>query len=66
MINKLKLECGNVFTSKLEGMFQDLELSSDLMTYYNDYLKSSSSSSSSSSCQVDLSAKVLTMAYWPM
>ncbi len=27
-------ECGNVFTSKLEGMFKDMELSKDIMTAF--------------------------------
>jgi cullin-4 len=29
------LECGNVFTSKLEGMFKDMELSKDIMTAFD-------------------------------
>ena len=28
------LECGNVFTSKLEGMFKDMELSKDIMSAF--------------------------------
>lgn len=28
------VECGNVFTSKLEGMFKDMELSKDIMTAF--------------------------------
>ena len=28
------LECGNVFTSKLEGMFKDMELSKDIMAAF--------------------------------
>jgi cullin-4 len=31
MISKLKTECGSGFTSKLEGMFKDVELSKDIM-----------------------------------
>jgi cullin-4 len=31
MISKLKTECGSGFTSKLEGMFKDMELSKDIM-----------------------------------
>ncbi|RKP04749.1 hypothetical protein THASP1DRAFT_35467 [Thamnocephalis sphaerospora] len=34
MIAKLKVECGCQFTSKLEGMFNDIKLSSDLMQQY--------------------------------
>jgi Cullin family len=31
MILKLKTECGGGFTSKMEGMFKDIDLSRDLM-----------------------------------
>lgn len=31
MLSKLKQECGAGFTSKLEGMFKDMELSRELM-----------------------------------
>merc|ERR1719456_556868 len=34
MISKLKSECGHQYTSKLEGMFQDMKLSEDLMKQY--------------------------------
>ena len=30
MLSKLKQECGGGFTSKLEGMFKDMELSKDV------------------------------------
>ena len=30
MLSKLKQECGGAFTSKLEGMFKDMELSRDI------------------------------------
>lgn len=32
-------ECGSAFTSKLEGMFKDIDLSRDLMATYSTYLK---------------------------
>ena len=31
MISKLKEECGSQFTNKLEGMFNDMEISKDIM-----------------------------------
>ena len=34
MLLKLKQECGAQFTSKLEGMFRDIEVSKDLMTSF--------------------------------
>ena len=35
MITKLKTECGFQFTSKLEGMFADLNISKDMMQSFN-------------------------------
>ncbi|EPQ19059.1 Cullin-4A [Myotis brandtii] len=34
MLSKLKHECGAAFTSKLEGMFKDMELSKDIMIHF--------------------------------
>ena len=34
MLSKLKEECGAGFTSKLEGMFKDMEISRELMKNY--------------------------------
>lgn len=34
MLCKLKQECGGAFTSKLEGMFKDMELSKDIMLQF--------------------------------
>uniref|UniRef100_A0A803T753 Cullin-4A n=1 Tax=Anolis carolinensis TaxID=28377 RepID=A0A803T753_ANOCA len=34
MLSKLKHECGAAFTSKLEGMFKDMELSKDIMVQF--------------------------------
>uniref|UniRef100_A0A674MIV4 Cullin-4B n=1 Tax=Takifugu rubripes TaxID=31033 RepID=A0A674MIV4_TAKRU len=55
MLSKLKHECGAAFTSKLEGMFKDMELSKDIM-----YMQ----------CQnipgnIELTVNILTMGYWP-
>lgn len=37
MISKLKSECGHQYTSKLEGMFQDMKLSEELMKHYKGF-----------------------------
>jgi len=42
MISKLKSECGHQYTSKLEGMFQDMKLSEDLMKQYKNSFTSGS------------------------
>ncbi len=34
MISKLRTECGSSFTSKLEGMFKDVDLSKDIMASF--------------------------------
>ena len=34
MLSKLKEECGAGFTSKLEGMFKDMEVSKELLKAY--------------------------------
>ena len=34
MLSKLKQECGAAFTSKLEGMFKDMELSKDILVHF--------------------------------
>eukprot|EP01036_Dinobryon_divergens_P026477 gene26477-35136_t len=49
MIAKLKAECGYQFTTKLEGMFVDMNISKTLMEQYKQFIAGSSSSSSSSS-----------------
>ena len=34
MLSKLKQECGAAFTSTLEGMFKDMELSKDVLLHF--------------------------------
>ncbi|XP_062522147.1 cullin-4A-like isoform X2 [Corticium candelabrum] len=59
-LSKLKQECGAAFTSKLEGMFKDMELSKDVMINFRQHV-----SHCSSSKHIDLSVSILTMGYWP-
>ncbi|CAJ1337449.1 unnamed protein product, partial [Effrenium voratum] len=71
MISKLKSECGHQYTSKLEGMFQDMKLSEDIMKQYkNSFATSAARSSrpgpaSSSASAIDLKVSVLTSGFWP-
>ncbi|CAF1045974.1 unnamed protein product [Adineta ricciae] len=60
MLLKLKQECGNVFTSKLEGMFKDMELSKDIMTAFDQYMHGRGSPGN-----IGMSVYVLTMGFWP-
>lgn len=68
-LSKLKAECGAGYTSKMEGMFKDMELSRDIMGSYSAYANSSSAavaSLSSSVKPVDMDVQVLTTGYWPV
>uniref|UniRef100_A0AAY4EW06 Cullin-4A n=1 Tax=Denticeps clupeoides TaxID=299321 RepID=A0AAY4EW06_9TELE len=60
MLSKLKHECGAAFTSKLEGMFKDMELSKDIMIQFKQYMQNQSDPSN-----IDLTVNILTMGYWP-
>lgn len=61
MISKLKMECGAQFTSKLEGMFKDVDVSRDLMDKFGAYVRLPSSSKP----PFDMHVHVLTSSYWP-
>uniref|UniRef100_A0A915Q496 Cullin family profile domain-containing protein n=1 Tax=Setaria digitata TaxID=48799 RepID=A0A915Q496_9BILA len=61
MVSKLKTECGCQFTSKLEGMFKDIELSNILMGDFRDYKERTENGHDS----VDITVRVLTSGYWP-
>jgi cullin-4 len=60
MLSKLKQECGGGFTSKLEGMFKDMELSKDIMLAFKQH-----QAHQQHPCTVELTVNVLTMGYWP-
>ncbi|XP_072401767.1 cullin-4B [Diabrotica undecimpunctata] len=61
MLSKLKQECGGGFTSKLEGMFKDMELSKDINVAFKQHL----SVNSRNLAPIDMSVSILTMGYWP-
>ena len=77
MVTKLKTECGPNFTAKLEGMFQDVGLSRDIMAAYSAYcagqqmmahVDASSSSDAGSRprrAEPEAHIQVLTTGYWP-
>ena len=60
MLSKLKQECGSAFTSKLEGMFKDMELSRELMHSFKQYLHHTNPSAT-----IDMNVSILTTGYWP-
>jgi len=74
MISKLKSECGHQYTSKLEGMFQDMKLSEDIMKQYKNSFASPSlargmaprtGTTPAMSSSIDLKVSVLTSGFWP-
>jgi hypothetical protein len=68
MLSKLKTECGPNYTSKLEGMFQDVELSKDFMTGFSEHctkVKLATLSESRMNTQIEFHVQVLTTGYWP-
>ncbi|CAL4234508.1 unnamed protein product [Meganyctiphanes norvegica] len=61
MLSKLKQECGPAFTSKLEGMFKDMELSKDIMLAFKQHLQNAHNGK----VDLELNVNILTMGYWP-
>jgi len=57
MIAKLRAECGVQFTSKLEGMFKDVNVSITLNEEFRNRRNES--------VKIDVQLKVLTTGYWP-
>ncbi|KAK6617755.1 Cullin-4B [Polyplax serrata] len=62
MLSKLKQECGGGFTSKLEGMFKDMELNRDINIAFKQYMGNLKNSNLTG---IDLTVNILTMGYWP-
>lgn len=62
MISKLKTECGYQFTSKLEGMFNDMKLSSDTMDAFRSYVSELPENPMKG---IDLSVNILASGNWP-
>eukprot|EP00929_Paragymnodinium_shiwhaense_P119379 TRINITY_DN91272_c0_g1_i1.p1 TRINITY_DN91272_c0_g1~~TRINITY_DN91272_c0_g1_i1.p1 ORF type:complete len:769 (+),score=209.87 TRINITY_DN91272_c0_g1_i1:168-2474(+) len=72
MISKLKSECGFQYTSKLEGMFQDMKHSEDLMKQYKTSSGGAAGSqrarpaaAAGSDSHIELKVSVLTSGFWP-
>jgi cullin 3 len=63
MISRMKLEIGNYFTSKLEGMFKDMSLSEELTSGYRGHIQNLGDMDRK---QIELGVNVLTSNFWPM
>ncbi|KAJ3413350.1 hypothetical protein HDV05_008132 [Chytridiales sp. JEL 0842] len=62
-IAKLKVECGNQFTQKLEGMFNDMRTSDDTNNAFKTQLERSGAADTAD--HPDIHVSVLTSTYWP-
>eukprot|EP00697_Spironema_sp_BW2_P011800 gnl/Spiro4/27653_TR13774_c0_g1_i1.p1 gnl/Spiro4/27653_TR13774_c0_g1~~gnl/Spiro4/27653_TR13774_c0_g1_i1.p1 ORF type:complete len:821 (+),score=188.64 gnl/Spiro4/27653_TR13774_c0_g1_i1:80-2542(+) len=59
MISKLKSECGATFTSKLEGMFKDMEASVE-------FVESFKQTAAHRELPFSLDVQILTKSFWPV
>lgn len=62
MIERLKVECGYQFTSKLEGMFNDIRQSTDTMERFRAHCAQEERDPLGG---VELTVQVLTTGFWP-
>lgn len=69
MVSQLKAECGYQFTSKLEGMFNDMRISQDMQDAYKAHKTSQAAQqageNTSNEKPIDIEVDVLTNGYWP-
>ena len=66
-VSKLKGECGTGYTSKMEGMFKDMELSKDVMSNYSAHLIGLGvSATAPTSGKIGMDVQLLTTGYWPV
>ncbi|KRZ66892.1 Cullin-3 [Trichinella papuae] len=61
VIAKLRMECGCHFTSKIEGMFKDMQLSATI----NENIRNMKDAHPEFALPIDFSASVLTTGFWP-
>ncbi|CAI4220949.1 unnamed protein product [Auanema sp. JU1783] len=64
VVNKLKLECGEEFTYKYEGMFRDMEISEQLSSAFREHRLRGASSHTASS-HMEFYVNVITTGRWP-
>lgn len=69
MISKLKTECGHQFTSRLEGMFKDIDLSREIAAQFKEFQSLRNSQTAlppSATPACELTVSVLTTGFWPL
>lgn len=62
MISRMKQELGNQFTAKFEGMFKDMQMSSELTSSYRDHARAVADDGRK---QPELTVNILTSNAWP-
>ncbi|KAL1425858.1 hypothetical protein MTO96_018840 [Rhipicephalus appendiculatus] len=62
MVAKLRKECGCLFTSKMEAMFKDMHISSNMMKEFKDAISSSRMDLGG----IDINVRILTTGFWPL
>jgi cullin 3 len=62
MVSLLKAECGYQFTTKLEGMFNDMRISRETRDSYKSYKRDFETDEA---FKIDIEVDVLTTGYWP-
>jgi len=70
VVSQLKAECGYQFTSKLEGMFNDMRISQDMRDAYKAHklrqqTQAAAALAPAGNKPVDIEVDVLTNGYWP-
>ncbi|KAI2508977.1 cullin-like protein [Fragilaria crotonensis] len=65
-VSLLKTECGAGYTSKMEGMFQDMEWSRESLARYRESPEYLSMRGNRESPAVDMEVQILTTGYWPV
>jgi len=65
MVSLLKAECGYQFTTKLEGMFNDMHISRETRDKYKAYKRQQGENIVKDGKYVDIEVDVLTTGYWP-
>lgn len=66
MVSLLKAECGYQFTTKLEGMFNDMRISRETRDKYKAHKRQQESGESTAHDKaIDIEVDVLTTGYWP-
>eukprot|EP01038_Epipyxis_sp_PR26KG_P011415 gene11415-15298_t len=67
IISQLKMQCGAQFTSKLEGMLNDLNVATQIQCEYNEYINNTANNNNSNNIYNNdhFEVLVLTLAYWP-